>query len=395
MIIDIPIENKIAKSPEDIIVCGNSTYQIRFSFDEEWEGYQFKTARFIWNGKPQDVVFEGNLCNVPVITNTTLVEVGVYAGDLHTTTPAYIEAKKSILCGGGTPEAPKPDVYAQLMELIAENTANAYEVAVMNGFEGTEEEWLESLKGDTGAQGEQGIQGEKGDKGDQGDQGIQGEQGDKGDPFTYADFTTEQLAALKGDKGDKGDTGAQGDKGDPFTYADFTPEQLAALKGKDGADGKDGYTPVKGVDYFDGAPGKDGEKGAQGEQGIQGIQGEKGAQGDKGEKGEKGEKGDKGDKGAQGIQGIQGIQGEKGEKGDKGDKGDQGEPGAKGEPGFTYEDFTPEQLAELKGEKGDPGDLVPEESQLVSLINTDMLPAIHDGQEKIFTDENGKIILRY
>lgn len=29
--------------------------------------------------------------------------------------------------------------------------------------------------------------------------------------------------------------------------------------GKDGDPGKDGYTPVKGVDYFDGAPGKDGK----------------------------------------------------------------------------------------------------------------------------------------
>lgn len=71
--------------------------------------------------------------------------------------------------------------------------------------------------------------------------------GPKGDPFTYSDFTPEQLAALKGEKGD------------PFTYEDFTDEQLAALKGKDGTDGKDGadgidgkdgYTPQKGVDYF-------------------------------------------------------------------------------------------------------------------------------------------------
>lgn len=48
----------------------------------------------------------------------------------------------------------------------------------------------------------------------------------------------------------------KGDKGDPFTYEDFTAEQLANLKGKDGADGvdgtngTDGYTPQKGVDYF-------------------------------------------------------------------------------------------------------------------------------------------------
>ena len=39
----------------------------------------------------------------------------------------------------------------------------------------------------------------------------------------------------------------KGPKGDPFTYSDFTPEQLAALKGDKG---DDGYTPQKGVDYF-------------------------------------------------------------------------------------------------------------------------------------------------
>lgn len=55
--------------------------------------------------------------------------------------------------------------------------------------------------------------------------------GPKGDPFTYEDFTDEQLAALVGKQGDKGD------KGDPFTYSDFTPEQLAALKGETGESG--------------------------------------------------------------------------------------------------------------------------------------------------------------
>lgn len=37
-----------------------------------------------------------------------------------------------------------------------------------------------------------------------------------------------------------------GEKGDPFTYEDFTPEQLEALKGTDGKDGKDGEN---GSDY--------------------------------------------------------------------------------------------------------------------------------------------------
>ena len=41
----------------------------------------------------------------------------------------------------------------------------------------------------------------------------------KGDPFTYSDFTPEQLEALKV-------------KGDAFEYSDFTPEQIEALKVK-------------------------------------------------------------------------------------------------------------------------------------------------------------------
>ena len=43
---------------------------------------------------------------------------------------------------------------------------------------------------------------------------------------------------------------------------------------------------------------------------------------------------------------LKGETGDRGEKGEKGDKGD----------AFTYDDFTAEQLADLKGHKGDPGD---------------------------------------
>ena len=87
-----------------------------------------------------------------------------------------------------------------------------------------------------------------------GDKGDRGEKGDKGNAFAFADFTPEELASLKGEKGEKGDkgdkglqgvqgeqgikgdTGAQGEqgiqgvKGDPFTYDDFTPEEIENLK---------------------------------------------------------------------------------------------------------------------------------------------------------------------
>lgn len=62
-----------------------------------------------------------------------------------------------------------------------QNGDSAYIVALKNGFVGTEEEWLDSLKGDTGETGPQGIKGDKGDTGDTGQQGIQGIQGIKGD----------------------------------------------------------------------------------------------------------------------------------------------------------------------------------------------------------------------
>lgn len=42
------------------------------------------------------------------------------------------------------------------------------------------------------------------------DPGPQGEKGEKGDPFTYEDFTAEQLDSLKGEKGEKGDPGKDG-----------------------------------------------------------------------------------------------------------------------------------------------------------------------------------------
>ena len=48
------------------------------------------------------------------------------------------------------------------------------------------------------------------------------------------------------------------------------------VKGKDyfdGINGKDGYTPVKGTDYFDGINGKDGKDGANGKDGYTPVKG--------------------------------------------------------------------------------------------------------------------------
>ena len=124
MDIQVKVANKVASvigSP--VIVCGNSDYNISFDFDTEWEGQNVKTARFIYkkDGKLQfrDVVFSGSVAAVPVLSGIDEVYLGVYAGELHTTTPARILCKRSILCPNPEP-APEPsaDVYKQLLEVI-------------------------------------------------------------------------------------------------------------------------------------------------------------------------------------------------------------------------------------------------------------------------------------
>lgn len=57
---------------------------------------------------------------------------------------------------------------------------SAYEVAVDNGFEGTEEEWLDSLVGPQGPQGERGPKGDKGEQGAPGEPGTDGADGADG-----------------------------------------------------------------------------------------------------------------------------------------------------------------------------------------------------------------------
>ena len=60
---------------------------------------------------------------------------------------------------------------------------SAYEIALQNGFTGTEADWLTSLKGqkgDTGAKGEPGEKGERGEKGEKGDTGTPGKDGVNG-----------------------------------------------------------------------------------------------------------------------------------------------------------------------------------------------------------------------
>lgn len=103
--IGVVVTEKIATvNGTPLIVCDNSDYTIKFTFDTEWAGADNKIARFSFlkNGLNRyiDVPIENDVCNVPILSDIEAVAVGAYAGNLQTTTGAVIKCKKSILSGG-------------------------------------------------------------------------------------------------------------------------------------------------------------------------------------------------------------------------------------------------------------------------------------------------------
>ena len=112
-----------------------------------------------------------------------------------------------------TAEIESKDEFTLLENAIAQ-AKNAYQIAVENGFIGTESEWLESLKGEKGTDGKDGINGQDGQNGQNGTDGIgitSTEINASGElVLTYSDGSTANVGAVVGAKGDKGDTGADG-----------------------------------------------------------------------------------------------------------------------------------------------------------------------------------------
>ena len=88
---------------------------------------------------------------------------------------------------------------------------------------------------------------------------LKGASGKNGDPFTYDDFTLEQLESLRGPQGEvgpqgpqgiQGPDGPQGPKGDTGDTGPRGPAGPQGETGPQGPAGSDGYTPVRGTDYW-------------------------------------------------------------------------------------------------------------------------------------------------
>ena len=208
---------------------------------------------------------------------------------------------------------------------------SAYQVAVQHGFEGTEAEWLISLKGEkgeTGPKGDKGDTGEKGATGERGPQGLQGERGLQGVQGEQGEPGIQGPIGPKGEKGDqgeqgpqgpKGETGPQGPKGDTGSGLNIKGElDSESQLPQEGVSG-DAWLISGNLYIYVGENGNvvSNPKWSN----VGSIQGPAGPQGPVGPKGEQGEPGPKGEPGADGAPGIQGPKGDPGQKGEKGDPG--------------------------------------------------------------------------
>lgn len=205
---------------------------------------------------------------------------------------------------------------------------SAYQVAVQHGFEGTEAEWLISLKGEkgeTGPKGDKGNTGEKGATGERGPQGLQGERGLQGVQGEKGEQGIQGPVGPKGEQGEQGIQGIQGPQGEPGPQGP-KGDTGSGLNIKGELD-SESQLPQEGVSgdawlisgnlYI--YVGENGNVESNPKwSNVGSIQGPAGPTGPKGEQGEPGPKGEPGDNGAPGIQGPKGDPGEKGEKGDPG-----------------------------------------------------------------------------
>ena len=93
---------------------------------------------------------------------------------------------------------------------------SAYEIYIKYHpeYTGTEEEWIESLKGEQGIQGPQGEQGIQGPQGEQGEQGPQGEQGVQGPQGEQGVQGPQGEQGVQGPQGEQGVQGPQGEQGE-------------------------------------------------------------------------------------------------------------------------------------------------------------------------------------
>lgn len=152
--IEIAVLRRVATCTSGVYVGSNTLHYVNFTFDEEWSESDVKTMIVIYGDKKQEVVFTGHVAEFPKVDGYTFYGVGVYAGDLRTSTAAIVNGELSALAGQPEHDDPPEDVYDQLVELASAAEAKAQSVVDA------------AARGDfDGAPGPQGPKGDKGDPG--------------------------------------------------------------------------------------------------------------------------------------------------------------------------------------------------------------------------------------
>ena len=283
-------QQKIEALEREVIASDQIAFvSVKFVFDGAWKTLH-KVVQFTQCEETYNLVLgiDGTTCLLPSELHPGAVKMSLFGYDAEsdttlraTTVPVTLHIRPSgFVADGDTPIPPTLDLYTQLLKKLDEkadglqngkdgfspkvkaeqmefgvvitivdadgetsatlhhgangekgtDSKSAYQIAVEQGYQGSESDWLSSLKGDKGNTGAKGNPGQDGADGKSA-YAIAVEHG-------YEDSEDEWLLSLKGEKGDtgergeKGDTGLQGERGE---------------KGDAGVAGKDGFSPIANV----------------------------------------------------------------------------------------------------------------------------------------------------
>ena len=295
-------QQKIEVLEREIIASDQIAFvSVKFVFDGAWKTLH-KVVQFTQCEETYNVVLgtEGTTCLLPAELHPGTVKMSLFGYDAEsdttlraTTVPVTLHIRPSgFVADGDTPIPPTLDLYTQLLKKLDEKAAglqngkdgfspkvkaeqmesgvvitivdadgetsatlhngangekgsdgkSAYQIAVEQGYQGSESDWLSSLKGDKGEKGNTGAKGNPGQDGAEGKSAyaIAVEHG-------YEDSEEKWLLSLKGEKGDTGERGEKGDTGDRGLQGVPGEKGEKGDAGVAGKDGTDGFSPIANV----------------------------------------------------------------------------------------------------------------------------------------------------
>lgn len=147
--IDIIIRNKTASAVNPpCIVCGNSDYNVKFDFDEEWQAHNNKIGVFAYNRcgewQSEKVLFEGDTCPVPALHGVRSVWIGVTAGDVRTSTPADVPCRMGATDFSDTTEKPSEDIWTQILDKL-DTVGTVQRINTVISYDGDRGEYVSSV----------------------------------------------------------------------------------------------------------------------------------------------------------------------------------------------------------------------------------------------------------